>query len=58
MRAKFVRGMTAGAVLGMTAGMLLVPQMNRGTRKRLRRNGRNMIHTVEGVYDTIMDWAR
>ncbi|MCY6370952.1 YtxH domain-containing protein [Clostridium ganghwense] len=58
MKAKFIRGMTTGAIIGVTAGMLLVPQMNRSTRKRLRRGSRNMLNTAEDAYDTFMNWMR
>lgn len=58
MNGKFVRGITTGAIIGVTAGMMMAPQMSRGTRKRLRRNGRNVLNTAEEVYDTLMDWMK
>lgn len=58
MNGKFIRGITTGAIIGVTAGMMMAPQMSRGTRKRLRRNSRNVLNTAEEVYDTLMDWMR
>ncbi|MCY6355086.1 YtxH domain-containing protein [Clostridium sp. ZS2-4] len=58
MNGKFVRGITTGAIIGVTAGMMMAPQVSRSTRKRMKKNGRNMLNTAEEVYDTFMDWMR
>lgn len=58
MNLKFMRGITTGAVIGVAAGMLMAPQMSRGTRRRLKRNGRVMMNTAEGIYDTVMNLSR
>lgn len=58
MNGKVIRGITTGAIIGVTAGMMMAPQMSRGTRRRLKRNGRNVLNTAEEVYDTLMDWIR
>jgi len=43
MNNRFLSGITAGAIIGATAGMLIVPQLDRGTRRRLKRTSRNMM---------------
>ncbi len=58
MNGKLIRGITTGAIIGVTAGMMMAPQMSRGTRRRLKRNGRNALNTAEGIYDVLMDWMR
>lgn len=58
MSRKFIRGMATGAFIGISAGMLLIPQMDRATRKKLRRGSKNMIDTVENVYDTFVDLVK
>lgn len=50
----FIKGMTTGALIGATVGMLVAPQMNRNTRKRLRRSGDMMMGIMGDVYDDMM----
>jgi len=54
MRGKFM----TGAVLGAVAGMLIVPQLDRNTRNRLRRSGRMVKNTAEDMYDSMRDWVK
>ena len=56
MNNRFLSGITAGAILGATAGMLIVPQLDRGTRRRIKRTSRvmmgmagNMMGNMRGV---------
>lgn len=50
----FMRGVTTGAIIGATVGMLVVPQLNRHSRKRLRRSGDMMMGIMGDVYDDMM----
>lgn len=50
MRGRFIIGMTAGTIMGLAAGMMM-PDMDRGTRRRMRRTGRYMRDMAEGAYD-------
>ena len=50
--------LTTGAILGAAAGALLVPQMDRNTRRRLKRTGKMVKHTAEDMYDTMRHWNR
>lgn len=50
MRGRFIIGMTAGTIMGIAAGMLM-PEMDRGTRRRVRRTGRYMRDMAEDAYD-------
>ncbi|ABS33116.1 YtxH domain-containing protein [Clostridium botulinum] len=43
MNNRFLSGIAAGAILGATAGMLIVPQLDRGTRRRIKRTSRTMM---------------
>ncbi|MCM8711166.1 YtxH domain-containing protein [Clostridium sp. SYSU_GA19001] len=50
----FIRGITTGALIGAAAGMLIAPQLNRNTRKRLRKSGDMMMGIIGDVYDDVM----
>ena len=58
MRAKFIKGMTAGALIGAAAGMMLIPQMDRSTRKKMQRTGRIVKDRAEDVYENMMTWMK
>lgn len=54
----FMRGITTGAIIGATAGMLIAPQLNRNTRKRLRKSGDMMMGIMGDIYDEVMTKKR
>lgn len=49
----FVKGITTGAIIGAAAGMLMAPQMNKNTRRRLRRSGDMLMGIMGDVYDDV-----
>ncbi|NEZ47207.1 YtxH domain-containing protein [Clostridium niameyense] len=51
MRSRFLSGVTAGAIIGATASMLIAPKLDRGTRRKVRRTGRNMMHAAGDMYE-------
>ncbi|NMM65048.1 YtxH domain-containing protein [Clostridium sp. P21] len=51
MRGKFVTGALVGAALGM----MLVPGMDRTTRKRIKRTAKYMKNMAEDAYDNMRD---
>lgn len=58
MQNKFFRGITTGAMLGFAASMLVVPQLDRNTKKRLKRTARIVRSTAEDAYCNMKDWMR
>lgn len=56
MRGGFIKGITTGAIIGATAGMMMVPQMSRRTRKMLRRNSKMFMNRAGDVFDNIKDY--
>lgn len=58
MQNKFFRGVTAGAMIGVAASMLLVPQLDRNTRKRLKRTARYVRSSAEDAYCNMKDWMK
>lgn len=58
MRAKFIKGMTTGAIIGAAAGMMLIPNMDRGTRRKIKRSTRTMRNTAENMYDSMRNFMK
>ncbi|SKA83871.1 YtxH-like protein [Clostridium sp. USBA 49] len=50
----FMKSASAGVMIGAVAGMLIAPQLNRNTRKKLRKSGDMMMGMVEDVYDGVI----
>lgn len=53
---RFLKGLTAGVIIGASAGMTMSPQIDRKTRKKIIRNKRNMMHKAENIMGNVMDW--
>ena len=43
---KYMRGFVAGGIIGITAGVLLMPQMNTKTRKKILNKGMDMVDSA------------
>lgn len=50
---KMMNGLLAGAVVGATIGMAVVPQLDRKTRKRIQRTGKRVFSAAEDAYDSV-----
>jgi gas vesicle protein len=49
-----IKNVTTGAIIGAAAGMMIAPQLNRNTRKRLRRSSDMFMGIMGDVYDDMM----
>ena len=58
MRMSFIKGITAGALIGATAGMIIAPQLDRSTKRRIRKSGRMMANAAEDMYGTVKGWMK
>lgn len=58
MRGRFVGGLTAGLLLGAAASMLMMPQMNYRTKRRVNKTSRRIAHGAGDIVHRIMDFAR
>lgn len=58
MRGRFLKGVATGMVLGAAAGFMLVPQMDRRTRRRLERAGRRTMSFAGDLIDNISSMRR
>jgi gas vesicle protein len=53
-----IKNVTTGAIIGAAAGMMIAPQLNRNTRKRLRRSSDMMMGIMGDIYDDMMKKMR
>lgn len=53
---RFIKGLTTGAIIGATAGLMMLPDMDRKTRKRLMRGRKTVMNKAEDVMDSVMHW--
>ncbi|WP_373899110.1 YtxH domain-containing protein [Haloimpatiens sp. FM7315] len=44
---------TMGAMIGMTAGLIMASNMDRSTRKKIRRAGKKIVNRAEDLYYNI-----
>ena len=51
MRGKFIRGITTGAIIGATAGMMIMPQLSRTSQRKIKKSGRMLMNFAEDIYD-------
>lgn len=58
MRGKFLTGMTTGALIGAAAGMLITPNLDRGTKRMLKRSGRYMRNAAQDAFESVKDITR
>ncbi|MBU3216892.1 YtxH domain-containing protein [Clostridium estertheticum] len=55
MQNKFISTITAGAIIGVAAGMMLIPNMDRNTRRRAKKTGKMVMNVAGDMYDNIKD---
>jgi gas vesicle protein len=55
MRGKLISTITAGAIIGI-AGAMLMPNMDRSTKRRVKRTGKMVKNMAEGMYDNVKDY--
>lgn len=51
---KLIKGMAAGALIGTAVGMAILPQLDRRTRKSMKKTGRKIAHVAGDTYDHMM----
>ena len=56
MRGKFVSTITTGAIIGVVAASMLVPNMDRSTKRRVRKTGKMVKNMAEDMYDSVKDY--
>lgn len=56
MRNKFISTITAGAIIGVAASAMLMPGMDRSTKRRVKKTGKMVRNMAEGMYDSVKDY--
>ncbi|WML36834.1 YtxH domain-containing protein [Clostridium sp. OS1-26] len=51
MRGKFL----AGALIGAAVGMMMMPELDRNTRRRIKRTAKVVRHTAGDMYENVLD---
>ena len=55
---KFIKGIAAGAVIGMAVEMVMVSKVDKRTQRSMRRAAKKMMNMAEDTYDGMVDWIR
>jgi gas vesicle protein len=49
MKGRFVSGLTTGIILGAAAGLMVLPQMDGKTRRKVCRTSKRLTHSMENL---------
>ncbi|MBE6053653.1 MAG: YtxH domain-containing protein [Clostridium sartagoforme] len=55
---KTVKGIAAGAVIGMAVGVAVIPQLDRRTQRNLKRVGKRAMNMAGDAYDMMMGYMK
>lgn len=58
MRSDFAKTMFSGALIGMAAGMMLFPELDKNTRRRIKRTRHMVMDRAINMYDGIRSLGR
>lgn len=53
-----LKGMVAGAVIGMAVSAVVLPQLDRKTQRNIKRVGRRAINMAEDACDMMMGYVK
>jgi hypothetical protein len=56
MQSKFVSKVAAGTIIGVLAGAMLLPNMDRSTKRRVRKAGKMVSNMAGDVFDNMKDY--
>jgi gas vesicle protein len=56
MHSRFVSTITTGAIIGAVASAMLIPNMDRSTKRRVRKTGKMVKNMAEDMYDSVKDY--
>ena len=55
---RMIKDLAVGAMIGATIGIMAFPQLDRKTRKNIKRTQRKMMGMAEGAYENMLDYMR
>lgn len=53
---KYINGMIAGVIVGATIGMIVMPQLDRRTQKKIKKAGCRLLDFAEDSCGDIMEF--
>ncbi|MBS5925802.1 MAG: YtxH domain-containing protein [Clostridium sp.] len=53
---RYISGMVAGLAVGATIGMIVMPQLDRKTQKKIKKAGYKLLNFAEESYGDIIDF--
>ena len=56
MRGKLMSTIAVGAIIGMAASSMLMPNMDRNTKRRVKKTGKMVKNMAEGMYGNMKDY--
>lgn len=58
MNNRFITGITTGAIIGAAVGMMVMPELDRNTKRKIRRTGKIAKHMAGDMYSNMMHWMK
>lgn len=58
MNNRFITGITTGAIIGAAVGMMVMPGLDRNTKRKIRRTGKMARHMAGDMYSNMMRFMR
>ena len=55
---KLIKGMAAGALIGTAVGIAMLPQLDRRTKRTMRRAGRKLAHVASDTVENMMSMMK
>jgi gas vesicle protein len=56
MMSKFMTTITTGAIIGVVASAVLAPNMDRSTRRRVRKSSKMVRNMAGDIFDSVKDY--
>ena len=56
MGSKFISTITTGAIIGVVASAMLMPNMDRSTKRRVRKTSKMVKNVAGDVFDSMKDY--
>ncbi|MGH4118428.1 YtxH domain-containing protein [Clostridium sp.] len=56
MHSRFVSTITTAAIIGAVVSTMLIPNMDRSTKRRVKKTGKMVKNMAEDMYDSVKDY--
>lgn len=58
MKMNTMKSIATGALMGVAAGVIMSPKLDRSTKRKIRKSGKVLRDTAEDMYDNVRGWMR